>query len=248
MDDLSILATLTGVLALSVISPGPNFLIVTSTAMRVSRRAGLATAAGLALASLTWALLTEAGFALLLVPGSSAAGTVSRPRRRLFDRRRDQDGDGGAQAAASGCGRGDAGRLDLAAEGISRQHDESQVDRVLRLDPGRPDAGERADLVRRERGGDRLFGVGPLVWRPGDRLLRRSRATRLFPREDRTGVRHGPLLGGSRGPVCSSPAEADSTARGGVRAVGTWPKTCGPLRDAASPGRARPADPPRRLV
>ena len=76
MDDLSILATLTGVLALSVISPGPNFLIVTSTAMRVSRRAGLATAAGLALASLTWALLTEAGFALLLVPGSSAAATV----------------------------------------------------------------------------------------------------------------------------------------------------------------------------
>lgn len=76
MNEIGTLATLAGVLALSVISPGPNFVLVTSTAMRASRRAGLAVAAGLALATLTWVLLTEAGFALLLAPGTIAAEVV----------------------------------------------------------------------------------------------------------------------------------------------------------------------------
>ena len=76
MNEIGTLATLAGVLALSVISPGPNFVLVTSTAMRASRRAGLAVAAGLALATMTWVLLTEAGFALLLAPGTIAAEVV----------------------------------------------------------------------------------------------------------------------------------------------------------------------------
>lgn len=76
MGEFGTLATLAGVLALSVMSPGPNFVLVTSTAMRASRRAGLAVAAGLALATLTWVLLTEAGFALLLAPGTPAAEVV----------------------------------------------------------------------------------------------------------------------------------------------------------------------------
>ena len=76
MNEIGTLATLAGVLALSVISPGPNFVLVTSTAMRRSRRAGLAVAAGLALATLSWVLLTEAGFALLLAPGTMAAEIV----------------------------------------------------------------------------------------------------------------------------------------------------------------------------
>lgn len=76
MNEIGNLATLAGVLALSVISPGPNFVLVTSTAMRASRRAGLAVAAGLALATMTWVLLTEAGFALLLAPGTIAAEVV----------------------------------------------------------------------------------------------------------------------------------------------------------------------------
>lgn len=76
MGEIGTLATLAGVLALSVVSPGPNFVLVTSTAMRSSRRAGLAVAAGLALATLTWVLLTEAGFALLLAPGTLAAEAV----------------------------------------------------------------------------------------------------------------------------------------------------------------------------
>lgn len=76
MGEIGTLATLAGVLALSVISPGPNFMLVTSTAMQASRRAGLAVAAGLALATLSWVLLTEAGFALLLAPGTIAAEIV----------------------------------------------------------------------------------------------------------------------------------------------------------------------------
>ena len=76
MNEIGTLATLAGVLALSVISPGPNFVLVTSTAMRSSRRAGLAVAAGLGLATMSWVLLTEAGFALLLAPGTIAAEVV----------------------------------------------------------------------------------------------------------------------------------------------------------------------------
>ncbi len=66
MDYIASLAGLAGVMTLSVISPGPNFVIVTSTAMRVSRRAGIAAALGLASASFTWATLTVAGLGLLL--------------------------------------------------------------------------------------------------------------------------------------------------------------------------------------
>lgn len=66
MAYIASLATLAGVMTVSVISPGPNFVIVTSTAMRASRRAGIAAAIGLASASFTWATLTVAGLGLLL--------------------------------------------------------------------------------------------------------------------------------------------------------------------------------------
>jgi threonine efflux protein len=65
MNDVSILLTLAGVLLLSVVSPGPNFVIVTSTAS-VSRRAGIATGLGLAAASGTWALIAISGLGLIL--------------------------------------------------------------------------------------------------------------------------------------------------------------------------------------
>jgi threonine/homoserine/homoserine lactone efflux protein len=76
MGEIGTLGTIAVVLAVSVVSPGPNFVLVTSTSMRASRQAGLAVAAGLSLATLTWALLTEAGFALLLAPGTVAAQLV----------------------------------------------------------------------------------------------------------------------------------------------------------------------------
>ena len=47
-------------------SPGPNFAIVTSTTMTVSRRAGVLTGLGLAAASFTWALFAVAGLGLLI--------------------------------------------------------------------------------------------------------------------------------------------------------------------------------------
>ena len=61
------LMVLTGVLALSMISPGPNFAIVTSTAIHVSRRAGVIGGLGLAAASGTWTLLTLAGLGFVIV-------------------------------------------------------------------------------------------------------------------------------------------------------------------------------------
>lgn len=66
MDYLGALLAISGVLTLSVISPGPNFAIVTSTATLRSRRAGIATGLGLSAASATWALLAVAGLGLIL--------------------------------------------------------------------------------------------------------------------------------------------------------------------------------------
>ncbi len=66
MNDLPQLLAIAGVLFLGVLSPGPNFAIVTSTAMSVSRWAGVLTGLGLAAASCTWALLAVAGIGLVL--------------------------------------------------------------------------------------------------------------------------------------------------------------------------------------
>ena len=66
MNHLLQLLAIAGVLFLGVLSPGPNFAIVTSTAMTVSRRAGILTGLGLAAASCTWALLAVAGIGLVL--------------------------------------------------------------------------------------------------------------------------------------------------------------------------------------
>jgi len=63
MEYLPSLATIACLVLLGCISPGPNFLVVTSTAMSVSRGAGLAAGLGVALASLTWASLAVAGLA-----------------------------------------------------------------------------------------------------------------------------------------------------------------------------------------
>jgi threonine efflux protein len=49
-----------------VISPGPNFAIVTSTAVNVSSRAGVLAGLGLAAASGKWALLAVAGIGVIL--------------------------------------------------------------------------------------------------------------------------------------------------------------------------------------
>ncbi|OCP38724.1 LysE family translocator [Ensifer sp. LC163] len=66
MHEVFQLLTIAGVFVLSVVSPGPNFAIVTSTAMSVSRRTGVVAGLGLAAASLTWALLAVAGIGIIL--------------------------------------------------------------------------------------------------------------------------------------------------------------------------------------
>jgi len=66
MEYVPSLATIAGLVLLGCISPGPNFLVVTSTAISVSRGAGLAAGLGVALASLSWASLAVAGLALVL--------------------------------------------------------------------------------------------------------------------------------------------------------------------------------------
>lgn len=60
------LLTIAGVLLLAVISPGPNFAIVTSTAMRGSRRAGILASLGLVAAAAAWAALALAGIGIVL--------------------------------------------------------------------------------------------------------------------------------------------------------------------------------------
>jgi threonine/homoserine/homoserine lactone efflux protein len=66
MSYASNLLLLTGVLGLSMISPGPNFAIVTSTAIHVSRRAGVIGGLGLAAASTTWTILTLVGLGFVI--------------------------------------------------------------------------------------------------------------------------------------------------------------------------------------
>jgi threonine efflux protein len=72
----NVLLALSGVLLLSIVSPGPNFVIVTSTAV-ASRRAGLATGLGLAAASGTWACIAIAGLSFI-VTHVAWVGTVLR--------------------------------------------------------------------------------------------------------------------------------------------------------------------------
>lgn len=60
------LALLAGAHALGVMSPGPNFLFVSSTAMHQSRRAGVAAGLGVAAGSITWSALTLSGLGVLV--------------------------------------------------------------------------------------------------------------------------------------------------------------------------------------
>jgi threonine/homoserine/homoserine lactone efflux protein len=61
-----LLALLAGAHTLATISPGPNFLFVSSTAMNVSRRAGIAAGLGVAAGSMTWTALTLSGLGLII--------------------------------------------------------------------------------------------------------------------------------------------------------------------------------------
>jgi len=66
MDYWGALALLAAAHTLGVISPGPNFLLVSSTAMQQSRRTGVAAGLGITAGSLTWSVLTISGIGLII--------------------------------------------------------------------------------------------------------------------------------------------------------------------------------------
>lgn len=76
MDYAGTLLTISGVLTLAMMSPGPNFAIVTSAAVTVSRRSAVLTSAGLAAASATWALLAVAGLGILVARFDWASASI----------------------------------------------------------------------------------------------------------------------------------------------------------------------------
>lgn len=58
--------------AVGIFSPGPNIMAVIGTSMEVGRKSGIALALGVAVGSLTWALLTVVGLSALLATYASA--------------------------------------------------------------------------------------------------------------------------------------------------------------------------------
>jgi threonine/homoserine/homoserine lactone efflux protein len=75
MTTLTLLLSLLVVDALSILSPGPNILMVTQVAAERSRRQALCVAAGMAAAGVTWAALALTGLAALfeLLPSLQTA-------------------------------------------------------------------------------------------------------------------------------------------------------------------------------
>lgn len=75
MTALTLLLSLLVIDALSILSPGPNILLVTQVAAERSRRQALCVAAGMAAAGVVWAALAMTGLAALfeLLPSLQAA-------------------------------------------------------------------------------------------------------------------------------------------------------------------------------
>ena len=67
MDHVSILLSIAAVQLLAAASPGPNFIIVTSSSIGESRRRGLLVVCGVLLATLTWAVLAACGLGVVIV-------------------------------------------------------------------------------------------------------------------------------------------------------------------------------------
>jgi threonine/homoserine/homoserine lactone efflux protein len=65
MDYLAVLGGIAGVFLLACMSPGPVWVVITSTSIAVSRRAGVLTGLGVAGATMTWATVAMLGLGLL---------------------------------------------------------------------------------------------------------------------------------------------------------------------------------------
>ncbi len=66
MTYLQVLGGIAGVFLLVCLSPGPSFVVISSTAISASRRAGMFIGVGVAAATLTWATAVMLGLGLLL--------------------------------------------------------------------------------------------------------------------------------------------------------------------------------------
>jgi threonine efflux protein len=65
MSDIAFLATIAGVYFMLAVSPGPNFLVITTTAVSQSRRLAIFTGLGVSTASVFWAGLAALGLGTL---------------------------------------------------------------------------------------------------------------------------------------------------------------------------------------
>lgn len=65
MSYFGVLGGIGGVFLLACLSPGPVWVVITSTSIAVSRRAGILTGLGVAGATLTWAMIAMLGLGLL---------------------------------------------------------------------------------------------------------------------------------------------------------------------------------------
>lgn len=65
MEYFGVLSGIAGVFLLACLSPGPVWVVITSTSIAVSRKAGVLTGLGVAGATLTWATLSMLGLGLL---------------------------------------------------------------------------------------------------------------------------------------------------------------------------------------
>lgn len=66
MTYISLLAGIASVFLLACVSPGPSFVVISSTAIAVSQRAGMLIGLGVAAATLTWAAAVMLGLGILL--------------------------------------------------------------------------------------------------------------------------------------------------------------------------------------
>ncbi len=75
MEPVLLLLTILAVDWLALVSPGPNFLLVTQAAVQRSRAYAMAVAFGVATGSLAWCLATALGLSTLFAscPGSMAS-------------------------------------------------------------------------------------------------------------------------------------------------------------------------------
>ncbi|GAB2516812.1 LysE family translocator [Nocardia heshunensis] len=76
MLSLTEILTLAGVIVLGSMSPGPDFLIVLRNSVVSGRRAGVASAGGIAVGVFVWALVTAVGVAGLLAASAEAYTAV----------------------------------------------------------------------------------------------------------------------------------------------------------------------------